>query len=157
VARARGDFTTAQDLYAESLALRRELGHAAGVAESLSNLGLVAIRAGDTARAAAFLQESLQLRVALGDKAGIVRCLEGLARVAPVPQSATRLVGAASKLRDDLGLPLPPSDVADHAQHLATLQSALGHAFPQLWDAARAAPLDEVIADALRLRSSPIR
>lgn len=152
VAGARGDFTTARALYAQSLDLRRELGHAAGVAESLSNLGVVAYRSGDVPGATAFFQESLRLRLSLGDKAGIARCLEGLARVAPTPAVAVRLLGAASKLREDLGHPVAPSDTAERDRHLNTLRAAVDTAFPQLWDDARALPLGEVVSDALNIR-----
>jgi predicted ATPase/class 3 adenylate cyclase len=149
---AREDFETARMLYAESLDLRRSLGHAAGVAECLSNLGLVASRSGNASDAAGFFQESLKLRQVLGDKAGIARCLEGLARIAPVPAVAVRLLGAASRIREDLGHPLPPSDSAEYDRHLQALRTAVDRAFPRLWDEARAASLDEVVDDALNVK-----
>jgi predicted ATPase/class 3 adenylate cyclase len=152
VAGARGDFPTARELYAQSLEMRRDLGHSAGVAESLSNLGMLASRSGDVPGATALFQESLKLRLTLGDRAGIARCLEGLARVAPAPALAVRLLGAASKLREDLGHPVPPSDLAEHDRHLETLRASVDSAFTKLWHDARALPLDEVVGDALNIR-----
>jgi predicted ATPase/class 3 adenylate cyclase/Tfp pilus assembly protein PilF len=153
---AHGDFTTARELYGQSLSIRRGLGHAWGVADTLTNLGVLASRSGDLPGAIALFQESLKLRLSLGDKGGIARCLEGLARVAPAPIVAARLLGAASKLREDLGYPVPPSIAVDQDRYLDTLRTAIDGAFPQVWNEARALTLDEAVGEALNITSGPL-
>jgi hypothetical protein len=96
------------------------------------------------------------MRLSLGDKGGIARCLEGLARVAPAPIVAARLLGAASKLREDLGYPVPPSIAVDQDRYLDTLRTAIGGAFPQVWNEARALTLDEAVGEALNITSGPL-
>ncbi len=56
--------------------------------------------------------------------------------------------GAA--LRDALGAPLPPSNQAAHDGEIATLRRELGgDAFAMAWQAGRAAPLEQIVDDAL--------
>jgi predicted ATPase/class 3 adenylate cyclase len=151
VAGARGDFSTARELYEQSLGIRRSLGQVWGVADTLTNLGELAYHSGDMPGAIAFFQESLRLRRSLGDKAGVARCMEGLALVAPTPVVAVRLLGAASKLRGDLGHPAPPSIAGDHDKYLDSLRTAIDGAFLRVWSDAQALTLDEAVDEALSI------
>jgi tetratricopeptide (TPR) repeat protein len=78
----QGDYTLANTLLEESLALRRSQGNGRGIAIALNNLGLVACYQGDYARARMLLEESLTLRRSLGDRRGIANSLGNLGRVA---------------------------------------------------------------------------
>jgi tetratricopeptide (TPR) repeat protein len=82
VAFTQGDYTQAQALHEESLALYRALGDKHGIAEALRNLGPVAHEQGDYAQAQALHEESLALYRALGDKYGTAVLLCNLGLVA---------------------------------------------------------------------------
>src|SRR4029079_6356178 len=123
-------------LYAESLALWRELGDRSGQAAALNNLGTVALRQDDLARARQLYTESLARRRELGDKIGIAYSLESFARLAaalaagepPAPAHlrwAPQLCGAAEALRAALHTPLPPIDEADYAPLRAALAAQI--------------------------------
>jgi predicted ATPase/DNA-binding SARP family transcriptional activator len=78
----QGDFGEAETLHEEALALWRELGDRAGIADSLNHLGAVAYGQGDAARAVALFEEALVLRRELGDRHGIAAWLGNLGIVA---------------------------------------------------------------------------
>jgi non-specific serine/threonine protein kinase len=105
VAHDQGDLAAARARYEESLALRREVGDQAGVAQSRLGLGLVAHEQGEDAAAVAHLRGSLEARRRLGDRGGIADVLEALAAVAAprAPERALRLAGAAVALRTPPG------------------------------------------------------
>ena len=67
----QADYTAAQALIEECLAVQRELGDRAGLASSLGNLGLVASDLGDFARARVLQEECLAIKREVGDRRGI--------------------------------------------------------------------------------------
>ncbi len=150
VAQEQGDYGAARGYFDESLAIRRELGDKHGIASALRNLGLVAWHLGDPARAAELLTESLILHRAQGSKSGIAGCLEGLARLAPRPEQAARLYGAAAALREAIGAPLLPSDRADYERSVAAVRAALvDGAFQAAWNEGQTMTLEQAVQDAL--------
>lgn len=76
-----GELATAVSLFEESLALNRELGNRAGIAEMLDHLGNVLYDQGDDAGARVHYEESLAILEELGDAGEMARPLIGLARV----------------------------------------------------------------------------
>jgi predicted ATPase/DNA-binding CsgD family transcriptional regulator len=78
----QGDFAHARALYAQRLALARELDDREGVANALNNLGLLCVVGGDYPQARELLHESLALKRALGDRSGLVPTLSNLGDVA---------------------------------------------------------------------------
>ena len=95
---------------------------------SLLNLGLAAIHQ----RRWQFAEENLKASVAiyaeLGDRDGLSNCLEGLAAVgisAGDPERAATLLGAAEKLREDIGASLQPHEATLHADTLAAIAADL--------------------------------
>jgi predicted ATPase len=103
---AQGDDSRAQDLHAESLRLRQELGDKRGIAASLINLGNVAWRQGAYERARALYEESLPLMQELGDKRGIANRLHNLGMVAYMQGDYSRageLYERDLRLRQELG------------------------------------------------------
>ena len=112
LASQQSDYPAAQALHEESLAIRRELGDPRGIGVSLSNLGIVAYEQGDYSAARALQEESLAIFRELGDRRGIAASLNGLANVAfalAEPHRAARCWGAAERLREEIGAPLPPA------------------------------------------------
>jgi tetratricopeptide (TPR) repeat protein len=90
IAEHRADYVDATDLYAESLALYRELGDlravggSLGVSGVLGCLGMVAFQQGDNDRAVALTEEGLTLSRELGNMDGITRGLNSLGEIARV-------------------------------------------------------------------------
>src|SRR5262249_4557811 len=66
-ARQRGDLGTASALYAESLALERELGNRAGICFQLQNLGEINLALHEYAEAEVRFEEALAIAPQLGD------------------------------------------------------------------------------------------
>ncbi len=154
VADEQGDFGGARVLLDESLAIRRELGDRHGIALSLINLGNVAFGQGDLAAARALQEEGLAIRRGLGDRGGIAYSLESMAALAvPVgaPLHAARLWGAAERLREAIGSPIPPNERARYEGQVALARAAGADdtAFDAAWAEGRAMTLDQAIADAL--------
>jgi tetratricopeptide (TPR) repeat protein len=74
----QGEYGQAEVLYAQALALRRELGDKRGIAGSLSNLAGVAERRGDYGRAVPLFEEALALARVSGDTLSIAKTLGNL-------------------------------------------------------------------------------
>jgi tetratricopeptide (TPR) repeat protein len=82
LAYTQGDYGRTAALQAEALALYRELSDARGIADSLHNLGNVAIEQCDYSGATALYEEALALRRELGDTRGSAASLNNLGNVA---------------------------------------------------------------------------
>jgi ATP/maltotriose-dependent transcriptional regulator MalT len=80
--RCRGDYVAARELYAEALAIGRELGDRSWEALVLNNLGRAAYYQGDLASARALHEQSLAIRKKVGDRRGIATSLGDLGDVA---------------------------------------------------------------------------
>ncbi len=78
----QGDLEAAQPRLEESVALFRELGDKAGLADALSSYGMLFVLRGDLERAAPLLDESLMLWRELGNRGGITQSLFFLGNVA---------------------------------------------------------------------------
>jgi predicted ATPase/DNA-binding winged helix-turn-helix (wHTH) protein len=82
LAHNQGEYTTARDLFEESLTLWREMGNKRGIASVLNDLGWMAWRQSDYAVAQALSAESLALWQDLGEMQGIATALTNLAWIA---------------------------------------------------------------------------
>ena len=76
--RAQGEYEAAQQRFEESLAIRRDLGHQAGIAHSLTNLAGMARDQGDFETARDLYDECLAIRRAMGDTEAVTRTLINL-------------------------------------------------------------------------------
>jgi tetratricopeptide (TPR) repeat protein len=81
VAREREDYSRAAELFEESLALSREMGHDWGLAGSVMSLATVTHEQGDLDRAIELYEESMELFKKRGDKLGLAWCLDNLGLV----------------------------------------------------------------------------
>ncbi len=62
------------------------------------------------------------------------------------------MLGAADGMEEAIGAALPPEEEARYAPLLSTIRAQLGDAaFAESWDAGRALPLEEAVAEALAL------
>jgi non-specific serine/threonine protein kinase len=149
----QGVYAAARPLYEESLAIFKELGDRWGIAYSLNNLGLVAHAEGDYPAALALLKECLQICRELGDPWAIAVSLQGLALVAAAvarPDRAARLWGAAERLRDEIGGPLPQNERSRYEQRVAAACAALGaECFDRAWQEGRAMTWEQAVEYAL--------
>ena len=125
------------------------------MATSLIGLGYGTRQQGDDERARALYKEGLALSRELGDKKKIADCIEGLAGVAGAQGSAeqaVRLLGVVEGLREGIGAPLPPAGRARYEQTIAGARARIDQAsFGSAWAVGRAQPLDEAIAEAMRV------
>jgi len=113
VAAAQGDFEDARHLYDESLARFRQAEDSWGVAGVLRDLGDLASRAADHSGAARFYKEALTVFHKLGHRRGMAVVLEHLAGCTghiDGPYAVMKLAGAASVLRENLGISLSPAE-----------------------------------------------
>ena len=154
VALDQGDFPAARALYEESLAITRELGDRWSIANSLNNLGDVVYAQGDYSAAGALHQESLVMVRELGDPKGIALSLQTLAAAVAALGShvrAARIWGAAERLREEIGSPVPSNDRPRYDQRVDEARVALGDgaAFDRAWQEGRALTLEQAIELAL--------
>ena len=133
VASAQGDWSQAEAMYRESLALRRQLVERLGgtpealrdLSVSLSNVGDVASAQGDWSQAGAMYRESLALRRQLVERlGGTPEALEDLAisllNVAAVPPETANLRVEAVQIYEALAGRFP--EVERYAEHVAALR-----------------------------------
>jgi DNA-binding CsgD family transcriptional regulator len=111
----------------------------------------------DYATARTFYEEGLQRSNVIGDKVLIASCLEGLAAAVvaqggeggPVSDScwAAQLWGAAERLREAIGAPVPPAQRAVYQQALALAHLKLSEqAFRKAWEEGRSMAPEQVLA-----------
>jgi ATP/maltotriose-dependent transcriptional regulator MalT len=157
--RMGGDLARANAYAAQALALARTEGWDWLVTMILVGYGYTALELGETSRAAALLREALALGDRRGDLVDVNTALEGLATVAVAstqPALAVRLFGAASALRDELVMPMAPTEHAYFVPILDSLRDALGETrFAAAWAAGRALPRDLAVAEARSLLVPP--
>jgi predicted ATPase/class 3 adenylate cyclase len=154
VAYAQGHYPASRALFEESLTISQEVGDRQGIGFSLGTLGNVAAAQGDNASARTFFKQSLAIRMELGDRWGIAELLEGLSYVAlalATPGRAIRIDGAAERLREEIGSPLPSNERPRYDRHVAAARAALGDdvAFGRAWQEGRALTLEQAIEIAL--------
>jgi len=155
VARDQGDFAAAQTLYEKSLAIFQELNDRWGIAGSLADLGNIARELRDCPTAHSFYRESLKIFQELGHKRGIARLLEGFACSAAVQlqaERALRLAGAAAALRENIGVPLTPTEQAKLEAILDPARQALiNTAGTTAWLDGWSMPIEKAIEEVLML------
>jgi non-specific serine/threonine protein kinase len=154
-----GDVARANAYAAEALALARAEGWEWLVTMILVGYGYTALELGEPNRAAMLLREALNLGVRRADLVDVNTALEGLATVAVAsgkPEMAIRLFGAASALRDEIVMPMAPTERAYFVPIRDRLRETLGDArFATAWAEGRAWPRDLAVADALSLLVTP--
>lgn len=163
VARAQGDHDQAAQLFTEGLALSREVGDQPSRAWLRCGLGFVALHRADFQQAWACFSEAVGVAQELGQTSRVAACLAGLAAVAATADRLTlaaRLLGVVDALGEVCGAGLDPTTDRNHYDRvMAAVRTALGEdAFTAAWEAGRAFPLDEAIAEALAVEiPAPLR
>jgi predicted ATPase/DNA-binding SARP family transcriptional activator len=152
----RGNLARADELLNESLNHSRALGDKRGVAMGFYSLGRLAHIRGDEAHAAALFKQCLALRKEMGDKQGIAESLEGLAGALSAYDAgsdgdvaaaqAARFFGAAERVREAIGAPLPPVERATYDRDVARIREQLAEEnFSSAWAEGRGMNLEGVL------------
>jgi predicted ATPase len=148
---AAGHPASARRLLAESIEIAAERQDTYCISWSLLRLAKLARSEGDGSGAAELFAEGLAVAGRRGDGIAAAGCLEGLAatlgRSPAQLEQAARLLGTAHALREELGGPVPPAELARYDRDVDRVREGLGeHAFTAAWEAGRATAADEVIA-----------
>lgn len=153
IARDLHNYSYARRLFEESIIIERRVSNKAGIADGYSNLGLIATDEGDYAQATDFYHQSMAIQLELGEKEGVALSFEGLAGIAALvgqPLRAAHLYGAAEVLREEINVPIAPSDYAEYVRKITTARTGLvDTAFGEAWMAGRALTFDKAVAFAL--------
>jgi predicted ATPase/DNA-binding CsgD family transcriptional regulator len=147
----QGDMTTARSLIEEALSLFREIGNREGMALSLALLARVEAGQGDHTAARTLYEESVTMASkGMGDKEALASCLEGLASLDAAQGElvrAARFWGAAERLRETIGTPIPPVERADYGRAVASARAQLGEkAFAKALAEGRTMSPEQVLA-----------
>jgi predicted ATPase/DNA-binding SARP family transcriptional activator len=130
-ARRTGQFDVAEKHIRNVLDWHRAQRFQAGTALALAELGFIAEQRGDHLTAHRLQLEGYQLARGSGDPRAIALALEGLAgahALAGGYDLAARLLGAATRMRESVGRPLPAGQRDDVDRITSTLSGALGDA-----------------------------
>ena len=131
-ARYREDLDGASLLLRQSLELSESIMFREGIAWAHNQLGVLARLRGEWAAARALQIESLEVHRDLGDRWRMASVLDELAAVAAaegdVAEAVARL-GAADRLRSEIGAPVPAAESADRNRTEEICRTALGDSF----------------------------
>jgi tetratricopeptide (TPR) repeat protein len=158
VVHARGDAEKAASLFEESLTLARDLGDSFLASQVLSVKGCAECRDGNLEFAEASLVESLTIAGDLKDPNAAAQALEGLAELAVAthaPKRAVMILGAAARLREGIGLPVPVHDERELKRVAMAARAALGDAaFEHAWREGSTMELEDAVRYALNDRAA---
>jgi predicted ATPase/DNA-binding CsgD family transcriptional regulator len=150
LALGQGDLATAYSEVEESVVLYKQMGHRHGMAESLAVLGKIIAAQGDYAAARGLYKQSLAISGELGEKWVIAMGLVGLGEVVAALRQlawATQLWGAAEALRDAIGIPIPPVELASYERSVSAARVHLGErAFAAAWAQGRSMTPEQALA-----------
>jgi tetratricopeptide (TPR) repeat protein len=156
VVHARGDGDRAVTLFEESLTLARDVGDSFLISEGLSARGRAECREGNLESAQASFGESLTIAGDLADPDAAAEALEGFAELAVAKHAGKRaatILGAAARLREETGLPIPVYEEREHERVAAAARAALDDdTFDLAWREGSAMELEEAVRYALNDR-----
>jgi predicted ATPase/DNA-binding CsgD family transcriptional regulator len=162
VAMLRGDAAQAQQRFEHALDIFRQLGERPTMATILDALGQVALGRGELSLARQRFEETLVLYREMDSRRGIGIALHGLARVAAADGNsslAVRLAGAASAAHAAGGSAIELIRTTGPMEEwLERAREQLGReAAEAAWEAGRATPVEQAVAEALAAQPVPRR
>jgi non-specific serine/threonine protein kinase len=144
----------------EALAMFRDLGQTAGSARAIQGLASIARLRRNPAQTASLLHEALRLRRQINDRWGFAPCFEDIADYAVLvgdAAAATRLYSAASRIRADLGVPIPPAYRPAHERREPSVRKHLSpSAFAAAWNEGQTMSNDSAVELALAITLRPV-
>jgi non-specific serine/threonine protein kinase len=158
VVHAQGDSEKAASYFEEALTVARIIPNGFLTSSVLTYKGRAECCDGNLELAEASLAESLTIVGDLKEPVITVWTLErcaGLAITKRAPKRAATLWGAAARLREEIGIPIPFNEEAEYKRAVATTRVALGEdAFDQAWRQGSAMELEEAVRYALNGRAA---
>ena len=153
VAREKADLAAARSYCEQSLSEFRRLNDSWGFASTLCDLASLSCVEGNNAEARRLYGEGIRLFKELSYKRGIARALECLAVNASAQSNAEQslhLAGAAAALRQQLGVPLLPSEQRKLEKALEFARRSLGNAAGlTAWMEGWAMPVEQALREVL--------
>ena len=125
----QGQYEVAQTQLEVALNLQQEVGARWHIATSLNNLANAVRGQNHYDEARTMYAESLTIATELGDTRTVADVLEGMAGLMALEKQAGRafrLAGAAAALRENIGAPIPPGDLAILERLLEPVRQQLG-------------------------------
>jgi predicted ATPase/class 3 adenylate cyclase len=147
-----GDYVRARELMEEALAINERLGYRFRTANCRTDLGLLAALGERYGTARELLRDSLRSAIVLGATDITADCFNGLAAVEVSEgsaESATKLLAAATVIREAAGTAIEAQFLAVLERTEASARERLGDRFEAEWEAGRALALEEAVALAL--------
>jgi tetratricopeptide (TPR) repeat protein len=149
-----GDLSRGVEQFNQALAIFREIGYQSGIANTLSNLGILLLLGGDSSNPETMLLEALELRLQLRDRLGLSQDLRNLAQCAALGQEAergVRLYAASVALHDSLQIDPPALYMAMWQQTEEWLRAqADDPANADAWNEAYARPIEQALIEVSR-------
>lgn len=139
-ARDAGDDARALEIQLEALTVRREIGDRRGLAIALVNLVSTTVSLGELDRARSFVPELVGLLLDLGEPRVSAFCLENTGHLLEADGSAAdaaSLFAAATRLRGEVGMPLPRPDQPHQEEAISRIRESLGDGFEPAWERGR--------------------
>lgn len=120
------DYVTAQNVFKESLKIKRELGDRTGVAAILDQLGQISHKTGNREAAVNYYNESLEISRELADQMGIARSTYQLGVIAQEresPEEAREYYLESLRISEELGVQANVARTLERLSQLAQKQS----------------------------------
>jgi tetratricopeptide (TPR) repeat protein len=153
VVHAQGDTEKAASYFEEALTVARNIPNGFLASSVLTYKGRAECSDGNLELAEASLAESLTIAGDLKDPVVTAWALERFAELAipkQAPKRAATIWGAAARLREKIGIPIPLNEEADYTRAVATARVALGeNAFDKAWSEGSSMTLDDAVRYAL--------
>ncbi len=114
-----------------ALAVREEIDDRVGIATCYQNLGILELRLGNLKAAGDNAMKGLSMRLEMGTMEAVPGCLEGISEYMSASgrlELAVRALGAADRLRSEIGAPLAADLVEFQESFRARLAESLGEA-----------------------------
>jgi predicted ATPase/class 3 adenylate cyclase len=147
----RGELSTAKTLFEESVAGLRQIGDTLMLARVLEEIAVVAQVMGEEERVPTALAESLTLVREANDRLALAEWLEIRARIASLrgeAEAAAQFHGAAACLREEIGAPQAPDEVALCERDLAAARADLGDRWQVVWQQGKRMSVEQALAAA---------
>jgi predicted ATPase/DNA-binding CsgD family transcriptional regulator/transcriptional regulator with XRE-family HTH domain len=152
LARLQGHYLQAMGYYEQNRVVAQEMGNGSQLAMASFNVGQVALQLEDATRALAAFDQSLAFWCESNFHEYVIMALAGYAgalRLRGQFTEAARLLGAATALRESLGVVFATPDQAAYERDIAGVRAHLGDAmFQAAWRAGEALSLEGAVAEA---------
>lgn len=163
-----GDYKAAEEALAYAVELAKTVGEQTEIAVGLTRLGLIAFLRKDYPLARSRFAEAINTRMRVHEyeaemsliieQMAYLEVAEAAAYAQPSGyRRATILLAATEARREEMGAPVPPAELARHAEAVQAVRTSLGpDRFASAWAEGRSLPFEQAVALSLQqLESAP--